>query len=351
MPSTTLRDLAAMPRNLAAAPLHLAAVTVGLLLIAGSALPGVAPAAHAAAAPEPQPCNRACLDHLVDAYFAALVAHDPSRVPIAPDAKFVENTVPLKPGEGLWKTAAQAPTTFKIYVPDPVAEQAGFLGVMKEDGKPIEVAVRLKLVDGRITEMEHLIARDLRPASLKNLERPRAAFLATVPPSERNSREQMLKIAYSYYDALVTGNGKAAPFAADCVRRENGMQTTSNKRAAETPVSGRQVSPAQARLGELGCEAQIDTHLFDYIKRIEPRRVWIADPVKGLVFGLSQFRQPMTEKFVKIVGVPGVDQVPMNFKPFDLPAAHVFKIYGGRIHEIEAMGFTLPYDSKTGWED
>jgi hypothetical protein len=29
----------------------------------------------------------------------------------------------------------------------------------------------------------------------------------------------------------------------------------------------------------------------------------------------------------------------MNFNPFDLEAAHIFKIYGGKIHEIEAMGF------------
>ena len=76
----------------------------------------------------------------------------------------------------------------------------------------------------------------------------------------------------------------------------------------------------------------------------------IADPETGLVFGLSQFRQPMDEKVVKIVGVSGVDHVDMNFKPFDLPAAHIFKIRDGKIHEIEAMGFTMPYNSKTGWE-
>ena len=315
------------------------------------ALAAYAPAARAEAAPEPQHCNRACLDHLVDIYLAALVAHDPSRVPIAPDAKFVENTKPMMPGEGLWKTASAVPTTFKIYVPDPVAEQVGFLGVMQQDGKPIELGLRLKLVNGRITEMEHLIAGNLREASLRNLRRPRAAFLTTVPKSERTPRAEMLNIGISYYEALVTGNGKAAPFASDCVRHENGMQTTSNKRPAVTPISGAGAqSSSMAKLGSLGCEAQIDTHTFDYIKRIEPRRVWIADPVRGLVFGLSQFRQPMTEKYVKIVGVAGIEQVPMNFKPFDLPAAHVFKIYDGKIHQIEAMGFMMPYDSPTGWE-
>jgi hypothetical protein len=40
---------------------------------------------------------------------------------------------------------------------------------------------------------------------------------------------------------------------------------------------------------------------------------------------------------------------PMNFNPFDLEAAHIFKIHGDKIHEIEAMGFTLPLYSKNGW--
>jgi hypothetical protein len=103
-------------------------------------------------------------------------------------------------------------------------------------------------------------------------------------------------------------------------------------------------------MGSMGCAAQLDTKVMSYIKAIEPRRVEIADPVTGLVFGLSQFRQPMEEKSVTIVGVPGVDTVAMPFKPFDLPAAHIFKVSGGKIHEIEAMGTMMPYNAKTGWE-
>jgi hypothetical protein len=37
--------------------------------------------------------------------------------------------------------------------------------------------------------------------------------------------------------------------------------------------------------------------------------------------------------------------------PFDLEAAHIFKIQNGKIHEIEAMGFSLPLNSKNGWID
>lgn len=286
-------------------------------------------------------CDRACLNKTVDAYLAALVAHDPSKVKLAPDVKFVENIVRTKPGDGLWKTASAVPTTFKIYVPDPVSQEVGFIGVMMESGKPIELGLRLKLRNGQIVEAEHLIARNLSARSLANLQTPRPGLLAKVPPSERVPREQMLKDGLSYYTALTTANGDAAPFADDCVRRENGMQTTSNPKPA---------TPGRGAIGALGCRDQLFTGTFNYIKRIEPRRVEIADPETGLVFGLSQFRHPMLEKSLKITGVPGVDSVPMNFKPFDMPAAHIFKIRDGKIHEIEAMGFTTAYNSKTGWE-
>ncbi len=173
-------------------------------------------------------CDRACLDQTVETYIAAMVAHNPSQVAFAANVKFVENTVPMKPGEGLWKTASQGPTTFKIYVPDPVSQQVGFLCVMTESGKPIQFGLRLKLQNGKITEAEHLIARNLPETSLKNLQTPRPGLLATVPPAERSPREKMLKIGYSYYTALVSANGDAAPFADDCLRHENGMQTNGN---------------------------------------------------------------------------------------------------------------------------
>ena len=41
----------------------------------------------------------------------------------------------------------------------------------------------------------------------------------------------------------------------------------------------------------------------------------------------------------------------MPFAPFDLPAAHIFKIGAdGKVHEIEAVGFVAPPNSPTGWE-
>src|SRR5271156_2505007 len=144
------------PRVLEETPLKILTRVIAILLISGGFLVGARQLRA-----EPAQCDRACLIATVDTYLGALVAHDPSRVNLSPDVKFVENTVPMKPGDGLWKTASALPTTFKIYMPDPVSEEVGFMGVMKESDKPVELGLRLKIQNGKITQAEHLIARNL----------------------------------------------------------------------------------------------------------------------------------------------------------------------------------------------
>lgn len=296
----------------------------------------------------PAKCDKACLTGLVNDYIAALVAHNPSQVPLASNVEFVENTKDLKPGQGLWQTASAPPENFKIYVPDPVSEQVGFLGVMKSADKPIILALRLKVRGGQIVAAEHLIAtvggRPGMPSPMKNLEETPKPFRTDVPASERDSRADMIRIASMYYPALSHQDANNAPFADDCVRHENGMQTVANPKPAK-------ITSAMSLLGSYSCAAQIKTGTFNYITRIEPVRVMIADPTTGLVMGLSQFRQPMKTNVYPLTGVPGFKTTTINVKPFDLPAAHIFKVYGGKIHQIEAMGFSIPYDSKTGWEN
>jgi len=310
-------------------------------------------------------CDRACLQGVADAYVTALVAHDPSKAPMSPDAKFTEQTKVLSVGDGLWKSAVAGPTTFKISVPDPVSEQIGEILMMKASasafpappgrGAPppdpnapadIQLALRLKVVNRRITEAEHVIARIAAPSQLNALKTPRAAFMQVVPKAERNPRNILLLIANSYYDALTQNNGELAPFADDCGRRENGMHTAGVGRPADAP-------PPPAGFGDdvaNDCAGQLTARAMSYITSIDLRRVWIADEEHGLVFGLTMFRQPMEQKTITVIKKDGTTaERPMNFNAFDLEAAHIFKIWGGKIHEIEAMGFTLPLNSKNGW--
>jgi hypothetical protein len=79
-------------------------------------------------------CERACLNGFVDQYLAALVAHDPSRLPLAKAVKFTENGQRLALGDGLWNTASGS-GTYKLHVADVQAGQVGFFGTILENGK------------------------------------------------------------------------------------------------------------------------------------------------------------------------------------------------------------------------
>jgi hypothetical protein len=298
-------------------------------------------------------CDRKCLIAVADGYFAALAAHDPSKAKLAPKVKFTEQTKALEVGEGLWKTTTEAPKTFKIYVPDPVSKEIGALAMLESDDKPTMIGLRLKVENGRITEAEHLLAPITNERSLANLATPRPGLLATIPAKERLPREVLLLFAHGYYDAIEQSDGKAVPFADECVRRENGMQTAGPRPASATPspAAGGAALPGSTGPAQL-CGPQLDTRAMSYIDSIDLRRVRIADPETGLVFGMSMFRHAMTNKKVTVLNPDGTrGERTMNFEPFDLPAAHIIKVRGNKIHEIEAMGYMMPLYSKNGWSE
>jgi len=202
------------------------------------------------------------------------------------------------------------------------------------------LGLRIKVENERISEIEHVVARQLwaTPAL------PRAGLVETAPPSERVPREDMRRIADSYFDAIEQTNGKLAPFADDCERHENGAQTTTRK----TPDPA--ADHATQLMNALGCAAQIDAGELRNITRIRPRRLLIIDEEKGLVFGFPMFVHRGAVREVPIVGVPGVTSRPKAFGPINLQAGEVFKIRGGKIHEIEAMGVLVPFGSASGWD-
>ncbi|MEJ2596114.1 MAG: hypothetical protein P8100_13550, partial [bacterium] len=55
-------------------------------------------------------------------------------------------------------------------------------------------------------------------------------------------------------------------------------------------------------------------------------------------------------RVIEIKGVPGVTHRENNWGPFDLPAAHIFKIKDGQICDIEAMGYIAEHGIHNGWE-
>jgi hypothetical protein len=207
------------------------------------------------------PCDRACLEGHVDRYLAAMVAHDPKRLPVDVPMRFSENDVPLRLGDALWRTAT-AVGTYKLYVADPQAGQVGFFGTIRENGKPAALVLRLKVERGLITEAETLAIRSEGTAN--NLEKagaPDPILLEPVPVDDRVPRTTLIATTNTYFEAIEQGNGAVAPFAAECNRFENGIRTS----------------------GAQGCSAQLDTHIFDYIQKIYPRRFMVVDEERQTV--------------------------------------------------------------------
>lgn len=295
-------------------------------------------------------CDRDCLIKLTDDYVAGLAKHSADGLPLAANVAFVENVKPLKVGEGLWKDTTGGPTQFSIHVPDEANQTAGWLGMIQRDGKPTIVAIRLKLDgDGKIAEAEHLYSAVNEP-QLANVATPRGGLLADVPEANRLSHDELIRMGASYYDALDDNDGTLMPFAADCERHENGMVTAGGDAGPEPNGVG---DPPIAR----DCAGQLTSGVFQYITTIGNRRVFAADPQTGLVMGLSHFHHPMDFAPYEVTALDGTKIMytrdkQMKFDPFDLPAAHIFKVGAdGKVHEIEAMGFMAPLNSPSGWEN
>ena len=355
--------------------LGLSSVMAGVALLALGACSKPKEALDPAVATATATCNRQCLIDITDAYVAALVAHDPAKAPLDDDIIFVENVTKMKPGEGLWKSIVKAPGTFAIHVPDEVTQSVGYLAMVTwmgpaqapqgaspqqreeiaRNNPPVEqpaiIAIRLKLAsNGRIAEAEHLLS-GVREAQMVNLQSPRPGIFTEIPAESSKSHEELIRIGVSYYDALDDNNGDLSPFAPDCERHENGMITASSQASTAPAIPGAAAQPMVAR----DCRQQLSTNTFQYIDKIENRRVFAADPQTGLVMGLSHFRHPMNNLPYKVKAMDGSlierNSKNMPFAPFDLPAAHIYKVGAdGLIHEIEAMGFTAPLNSPTGWE-
>ena len=213
------------------------------------AVAGVATAQVPATARAPA-CDRRCLEGWVDRYLDALVRHDPGAVPLASGARYTENGQRLGVGDGLWRSA-KAKGKYRLVVADTEAQQVALIGTLEELnadptlGTPALVALRLKLVGNEIAEVEQFIARNIDAAKrVESLGRPHPLFAQPVPEAERMSRADLIATANKYFTGMQQNDGKGDyPFAADCNRIENGMQTTNRP----TPAGETRPNPKTAR--------------------------------------------------------------------------------------------------------
>jgi hypothetical protein len=318
----------------------------------------LAASSAAAWSPAASGCDRACLKSLADRYFVALLSHSPAQLPLDPHVRMTENTVTIPVGEGvLWRALSKQPDSFRVDVIDVTTQQIAVGGVAEVAGRPYLTALRLRIKDGAILEIEQLFTDMIQPVAVPNLKQPRAALLSDVPRAQRNTRVEMQLIADSYFDALTSEDSARAPFAADCIRHEMGIRTTANKEPldlvlpANTPPDARQrMTILMKGMSVRSCTQQIDSGLFADLWKVWPRRPIVVDEEKGLVAAFPMFIQNGDVRPSPLKGYPGVDHL-ANPLPFTTQWLEIFKIHSGQIHEIEApVSIPLNFGAGNGWD-
>lgn len=179
---------------------------------------------HAPAAAEN--CDRACLSGMLTQYLDAIVARDPSRLPLAENVRFTEDSKLLKLGEGLWQATLTQGEFRQDYLD--TRKQIAAMHVQLHEGKnQVLYSVLLHVKDRKIAGIETLVQRVTPESRLqpKELGKPIRGMNDPVPANKKQSRESMIKTALTYTEGLRIGNFTDAgtPFAPEAYRVENGV--------------------------------------------------------------------------------------------------------------------------------
>ena len=262
-------------------------------------------------------CDRECLRGVITQYLDALVAHNPSALPLSPKVRFTEDSVEMHLGEGLWKDVSR----IRAYRQDILDVRQGVAAsqvIVEVAGSPAFLVLRLKVADKKITEIETMVTRTQKEGALFKPDALQAAdkTLSVVPGhSQLASREDAIRIAQFYPAGLKIGSfvDVNAPFATDAYRVENGVITA---------------GPGCSRPGCENIKAQkIMEHPFI------TTRVAAVDEELGIVLLRMNFGQ--TNSY-------GQGNA--------LIVWEAFKVFGGQIHTVQAFMKIMPASMGSGWD-
>jgi hypothetical protein len=307
--------------------------------------------ANASTGPIPVKCDRACLEGVMDQYLAALVAHDPKRVPLSAEARYTENDQLMDIGDGFWKTVEGLGNYKHVYV-DAGAGQVAFMGTMREAGAPLLMSLRLRIELGRISEIESVYFKPggAGPNNIAEMDKPgykpEDMWFKTIPPAERLSRQEMIATADAYFSGLEHNDGKGVngtgtyPFTNDCDRIENGSHTTNVPRPAN--------EPKDAINGfALDCMSQFKLGYYFVVQAIHHRRYPLVDAERGVVWSHAVFDQGTVNSGVLSDGRP------YTFRGFNRPSSilvtEAFLIENGKIRRVEMIGPGSTYHLNSAW--
>src|SRR5687767_7680403 len=276
-------------------------------------------AGASSAQPAPATCDRECLRGKVTQLLHALVKHDVSGLPVADTLRVTEDAVEKPLAKvGLAGTL----TRLRGFRQDVIDERAGVAGahvMVEETGAPVMLVVRVKVVADKLTEIELVATRSRSEGLIFNIDGLSAASAVSnyAPrPEQLATRDEAIKAALHYPQGLNAAKTFAAvnaPFAPDAYRYENG-----------------QVMAGPACTFAPGCQ-NISTQSLAIFERLGDvqTRVIAVDERMGIVWLRMAWG----------VRESGGDQ---------LTVWETFKVYGGKIHAVEAFMRILPLEQRNG---
>jgi hypothetical protein len=282
-------------------------------------------------------CDHACLMGFVHGYMDALTHKDPGRARLAPDVRFTENDVEMPIGnDGLWGSITGAAST-GLEVADPSTGNAAWFGTIDEHGAPAYYAMRLKVMDGRIVEVETVVDRKTTmPAPFGDPDKVvhDPAFAEILPPEQRRPRERLIAVANGYFSTVELNDGAVlTEFDPECERNENGVSTTHGSVGAAAIAQG--------------CEAQFKLGIYRINKRVRERRYLLVDEERGVVVGTGFFDHANT--FDSYKTTDGQVHATALKWPNSLSLMEAFKIRDGKIYRVEAVFTYVPYFMHSPW--
>ncbi len=309
----------------------LGAVAAALAL---SAAPGQAQAPGQPSAVILVDCDRDCLIGYTERYVDALAHRDTTRAPFAPHVRFTENNVEMPLGnDGLWGTT-NAVWEDSMAIADEQSGNAAWFGIVEEHGNPAYLALRLKVQDHEITEVETIVNRlpDMpKPFGDPTKVHYDSAFDEIVPAGERVSRERLVALADGYFSTVELNDGTIfTPFHDDCERVENGIHTTGSGGGANNAAAIAQ-----------GCEEQFKLGIYRINKRIRERRYPLIDEERQVVVATGFFDHANT--FDRYTLTDGREMRTVLKWPNSISLIEAFKIKDGKIYRIHAVFTYVPY--------
>lgn len=325
---------------------HPVAMATCVLLAASLAI-GVSTAATPAGASLPPnvgtgDCDRACLQGLAEQFIQALLAHDPSKVPLAKGVRYSENSVPLPIPDGFWKNATGV-RPYRLYIADPDWGTIGFYARMYQNGDPVIVSTRLRVYNHEITEIETVVTTErLRIGGQSDNtdylgEKPRPEYTQVVPPSQRRTREELMKIVNTYFTGIENNAGEKPPiFSSHCQRLEDGHPTSN------VPV------PAGKERGgiNMSCAEDLATGYHRNDNRIRSRRIMAVDLEHQVVMTSVYFDHENDAPIRSYQLKNGKTVTVTETGPSTLQAHETFSIDREGISQVEAVFTNVTYGTR-----